>query len=537
MSINKKIIVLVLVALLTCAALVGGALVGLQRIKLGVDELGSRTLPATMLAGDVRATYLTLHSTTYDRIAAHDPAAVEAVNAKLKTLNEKLTDEITRYGNTTTDAQEKKLLDEVKMSIGSYIGKMAQIGNLAEMGEQTMALDIMQSQVAPIHKTLSDALDSLLKSRAAQAKAQENAAKGAFTTTVTAVLGAAALGLVFIGGIGVLLGRSITGPLAQMQRAIVTTAEQLDFRNDVPVRSRDEIGRTLVAYNTLMARLRESFASIQQATERMRAVASTAESSSHQIADNSQNQSEASAGMAAAVEELTVSISAVAHQADEAAQRTESSRDIAGEGGSVVLSTVTSIQTIADTVHNAARQIEALRGDSDSISSSANIIREIAEQTNLLALNAAIEAARAGEQGRGFAVVADEVRKLAERTALSTREITELLTRMQNSAATAVQSMTNAVREVGQGVDNAQRAGESIQDIKRESERVVDVVHEISQAVREQSAASTTIAQQIEQIAQMTEQNTEAAKSSAAAVDELAAMSQDIAHTLAAYKV
>ena len=216
---------------------------------------------------------------------------------------------------------------------------------------------------------------------------------------------------------------------------------------------------------------------------------------------------------------------------------TQESRTKADRGAEVILSTVTGIQTISDSVLQTSSRIDALQHDSASISSVANIIKEIAEQTNLLALNAAIEAARAGEQGRGFAVVADEVRKLAERTTKSTQEISTLLAQMQGSAKQAVDSMAVAVREVDIGVANAQLAGKSIAEIKEGSSAVVSVVEEISEAVREQSAASTSISQRIEQIAQMTERNTAAAGSTAEAVHRMTDMSREIAASLAVYKV
>ena len=232
-----------------------------------------------------------------------------------------------------------------------------------------------------------------------------------------------------------------------------------------------------------------------------------------------------------------MSISMVASQARDASEHTVASRDIADRGSEVILSTVNGIQTISSSVRDTSARIATLRSDSESIASVANIIKEIAEQTNLLALNAAIEAARAGEQGRGFAVVADEVRKLAERTAKSTQEISGLLGKMQTGAREAVDAMALAVSEVNTGVDNARRAGEAIGAIRQDSSAVVGVVGEISEAVREQSAASTSISQRIEQIAQMTERNTAAAETTAEAIHRMSEMSHEILEALKAYRV
>lgn len=537
MSISRKILLLIVVALATCAAIVGVAISGLNRVKSGVDDITSTTLPAVMAAGDIRAKYLTLHATAYDRISVMDPQAAKAVETKMDELNKGIVESILFYSDKTTDPEEKQILDEAKLGIAAYSSRMTQVRNLVNMNEQQMALEVMQTQVGPIHKQLADAFDKLLKIKSGQAANVSSTANHSFDNTINATIGATVIGLVLIGVIGFVLGRSIIRPLDEMQRAITRTAQSLDFRSEIPVKGRDEVGRTLLAYNTLIKRLRSSFAEIQQATGKMLDVAREAEASAHQIAENSRQQSDASSGMAAAVEELTVSISLVANQAQEASKHTIESQENAERGSDVILATVDGIQSIARTVELASERIGALRNDSESISSAANIIKEIADQTNLLALNAAIEAARAGEQGRGFAVVADEVRKLAERTANSTQEITTLLSRMQGSAQLAVDTMNEAVHEVAGGVDHARQAGESIQGIKQGSGVVVNVVEDISEAVREQSAASTTIAQQIEQIAQMTERNSAAATESAQAVDQMARMSHEIASALEVYKV
>ncbi|MDR3412188.1 MAG: TRAP transporter substrate-binding protein DctP [Formivibrio sp.] len=346
-----------------------------------------------------------------------------------------------------------------------------------------------------------------------------------------------ALGLSALGVCGYLVRRSIVKPLITMESALARVAEKLDFTESIPVTVDDEIGRALHACNRLLLRLRGSFGEIQQSITNMLEVTEEVDQSSRKIARNSQIQSDASANMASAVEQMTASISVVADQANDASHHTQSSRDIAERSAGVILCTVSGIQQIADTVREAALRIKALRADCDSISSVAKMIREVADQTNLLALNAAIEAARAGEQGRGFAVVADEVRKLAERTTLSTQEISGLLNRMQESARLAVDSMSHTERAVDDGVVNARQAGESIEQIKTGSEAAASVVADISGAMREQETASSAIARNIEQIAQMSEQNSSAANASAIGAGRMIKVGREMAQILSAYTV
>jgi tripartite ATP-independent transporter DctP family solute receptor len=353
-------------------------------------------------------------------------------------------------------------------------------------------------------------------------------------TTLNYVL---ACGLALLGILGGVLVRAIAKPLKTLESAIATAADRLDFTAQAQVVSKDEIGRALEAYNRLLARLRGSFVETQSAIANLKDVSEEVDQSSRKIARNSQLQSDASSNMASAMEELTVSISMVAEQAATARTHSQSSREIAERSAKVILSTVNCIQLISETVGEAASRIKALRADCDSISSMARIIREIADQTNLLALNAAIEAARAGEQGRGFAVVADEVRKLAERTAISTQEITALLVRMQESARLAVDSMGSTEHAVADGVVHANHAGESIEQIKSGVESTAVVVADISHAMREQEAASTSLSRNIEQIAQMSEQNSAAASASAANSRRMTQVGIDMAQVLSAYTV
>ena len=195
------------------------------------------------------------------------------------------------------------------------------------------------------------------------------------------------------------------------------------------------------------------------------------------------------------------------------------------------------MDTISETVAKASEVIKALGEESQQISSVVQVIKEVADQTNLLALNAAIEAARAGEQGRGFAVVADEVRKLAERTAQSTGDISAMIGKIQVSATEAVEEMDLVVQQVEAGQSSAQEAGELIRHIHAEAQNVSAAVTGISNALREQSQASQDVARHVESIAQMTDENNAAAEETASGSKLLSKLAQEMAAVVAQFKI
>ena len=280
-----------------------------------------------------------------------------------------------------------------------------------------------------------------------------------------------------------------------------------DLTAHIDLQARDELRFVAGSFNEMAGAMRELIGSIKDNSDHVADSARNLVASSGQIHVASQCQSDAASSMAAAVEEMTVGIENIARNAGEADMLAKHSGDLSRQGGEIVASVVAEISAIADSVAMSARTIEELGERSGQISAIVGVIGDIAAQTNLLALNAAIEAARAGEQGRGFAVVADEVRKLAERTANSTKEISEMVQAIQHGTRGAVEGMEQGVERVNEGVLRAQRAGEAMGSIREAASQVLSTVAEISHALREQSVASAEIAKQVTMIARMAEEN------------------------------
>ncbi len=244
-----------------------------------------------------------------------------------------------------------------------------------------------------------------------------------------------------------------------------------------------------------------------------------------QIRHSSEASSSSTSSTAAAIEELSVSIDHIAASVRDTASNSSHTRDLSHEGETLVGKVSHSMTEIFDDVKTAQGRIEGLGERSQEIGSVANVIREIADQTNLLALNAAIEAARAGEQGRGFAVVADEVRKLAERTSQATTQITRTIAAIQAETGSAVEGMQAITPRVSAGLENARRAVEALQEINRATGSSLDKISQVAEATSEQSQAGTLVARNMENIAAMVDESVasvEAANANVRSLDELA---------------
>ncbi len=334
----------------------------------------------------------------------------------------------------------------------------------------------------------------------------------------------------------VLLRYMLAKPLDEVTQHLALIASG-DYSQEIEINRKDEVGQVQFAMTQMQQRGRQMVQEIADTSLALASAASQLSEASAQVAHGSREQTESATSMASTMEELNASIESLSRNAEQAQSLSNDSNDSSQQGAQVIRAAGDAMQDVSSTVQRVSNEISGLGKLSGQISAIIQVIQEIADQTNLLALNAAIEAARAGEQGRGFAVVADEVRSLAARTSTSAQEITATIDQIQEGTSNTVESMAQGVEQVEYVSELAQQAGGAIEEIQSGSQQVVEVFTDISEMLREQALASTDVARNVDRIATMTEENTSAVSEVADAAADLRNMADDLNRLLKQFKI
>ena len=538
LTISTRLVIMIVCSVL---ALIVVGTVGIKaavHAENGVTSIRDDSLASIKTLSNARNEFMRSRVNMYLHLLSTDQSEKDRLEKLIKTIESNIWKNLKDYEKMLSNEEDRQLLESEQKELKNYFKAFNdEVVPLSRKNQTEMALAQLRGDVRASATKLADDFDKHVAFNDKMASDYSGEVISSVSTAIKVSIATIIAATIAIGAFGYLMLVAIRGSLNQIRDRVGQVESNLDFTLRVDIQRQDEIGVTAQALNRLLDKLQNNFRTIIERTESVAHSAGQMATTSDQVATASHQQSEAASNMAATVEEMTVSINHVGDRAQEADRISTESGDLANAGEAVIKKTVEDIDSISATVNHAADRIKELVENSEKISNVVAVIKEVADQTNLLALNAAIEAARAGEQGRGFAVVADEVRKLAERTATSTQEIAATIETMRAGAGEAASSMERVVKEVGLGVDSAREASLAINQIGAGSRDTVEMVDEIASAIREQASAMTSIAQQVEKIAQMSEESSAAAGNSAQVAKDLDGLANEMKSIVSAYKL
>ncbi len=437
---------------------------------------------------------------------------------------------------TATSSSERALLVQIDKDRGAYMSSRNELFTLLDAGKKADADKLLESRMTPLLNNYVEATKRLLASKKEQIDVANQQMQAAGTRTVNLLLLLSTLALLASVTVGWLITRGITGPL----RTAVGLAQLVaagDLRSRIVVERKDETGALLVAIAGMQDELRRLIGKVQNDVGAVSLSAAQLAASSAGLSDSSSQQSDAVSATAASIEELTVSITQVSESAQLASGVVDETLRVSESGLAKGNQVSAGIAAIDSAVSDFGGQMEDLRGQAANIGTVVKLIREIAEQTNLLALNAAIEAARAGEQGRGFAVVADEVRKLAERTSTATHEIQQTIEGIQQNMEQAGGRLDLVKSRVKEGVFSIRELVDPLKGLQEHASKAAQGLRELTSATREQQQVSEQIARNTEKIAGSAEQNHAAIAQGRATAGQLQDMAASLLESTSRFKL
>ncbi|NMZ41241.1 methyl-accepting chemotaxis protein [Pseudomonas proteolytica] len=462
------------------------------------------------------------------RLLTTDESAVrERSNGLIAKERAQLQERLDNHQALLSNDQERQLLDQLKTSASGYMTIVDQLIQRVDQDEQMQALTLLTDKLTPQGVILGRSLDALIdfNQQGAQDAAQSAAQVYQSAQWIVGVIIAVALIATLL--LAWLLTRSITTPLAQALRAARTIAAG-DLSQSIHVQGKDEPAQLLGALATMQEQLQATIRGISESAQQLASAAEEMSSVMEQSTRGLQAQNDEIEQAATAVTQMSAAVDEVAGNAVSSAEASQASDEDSKHGHYQISETISSIQNLVNEVLDASGKAEGLAVQAQDISKVLEVIRGIAGQTNLLALNAAIEAARAGEAGRGFAVVADEVRSLAQRTQDSTEEIEQMITGIQQGTQDTVGALTSSAEHASQTLQRANSAGSALEKITAAISQINQRNLVIASAAEQQASVAREVDRSLVNIRDLSTQTAAGATQTSAASQELSRLAVDL---------
>ena len=491
------------------------------------DEVKSIWVPALSAVGELNLALMRYRVNAVRAVIDVDPAGIAQAESNLRARAQDVEVAQANFEKLITEPEERRIFSELREIKSRYIQGTEKVLTAMKQGDQPAALRIIETEQNPLADQMTQMLLELGKINRDGAAAAAEQSQKTYSSSKTWVIASIVLALIITAMLALVLSRSIVSPLQQAVKSTETIASG-NLTQSIHVEGSDEPAQLLAALARMQDNLRSAISQIGNASVQLASAGEELSSVAEDSSRNLQRQNDEIQQAASAVTEMSAAVDEVARNAVSTAEASNESSRLAYEGRDKVGHTVSALKAMTEEFTRTSALISGLADQSQDIGKVLDVIRAIAEQTNLLALNAAIEAARAGEAGRGFAVVADEVRALAHRTQVSTQEIEQMISKVQGGTAAAVDSMRGSVQHAGQTLGVAEQAGEALEQIYQKAGQISERNLLIASASEEQAAVAREVDRNIVNISDLSTQSAAGANQTSAATYELARLATEL---------
>jgi methyl-accepting chemotaxis protein len=499
----------------------------MQQIRNAAVEIEQNWMSSISVASQIDSSVLRLRLESLRLATITDPSLKQTTLDSIAAARTKMTDANRRYATLVASEQEQKVYDEVNSRVTKYDAMLDALLITINTKPSSEALTYINTQIRPVTNELQKSIEELLNLNYEGAEEVGDQSESNYQSAFKFVIAIVVFAVLLSVAMAVLFTRSIVLPLREVLAVNKKIAEG-DLRAEIKVTGKDELSELMASTAVMQSNLRDTIRHISDSSTQLASAAEEMHAVTEESSQGLLRQNQEVEQAATAVNEMTAAVEEVARNASSASDAAQLSERATHTGSERVTQTVNAIQALTATVETTSNEVQGLATQAQSISKVLDVIRAIAEQTNLLALNAAIEAARAGEQGRGFAVVADEVRALAHRTQASTREIEQMIGGIQIGSEQAVSSMQRSCNEARSSLDIAQEAGSALAQI---AQAITDINEKnllIATASEEQAQVARAVDCNLVSIRDLSIQSSAGANQTAAASAELSRLAVDM---------
>ena len=496
------------------------------------DEITNLNFEKATLASAILSNLQAINSETNKAVYMRDKAPLQKVAEKRSAYRAAME----KLEKLETRKEGKELISKFKTTLGAGKDKNVELGKALEKGDYDAASTLLREHVNPDLVKFVDIVAELEKYQhdGVQEKYKEILRDNKRVRITLVIFGLVSLLLCI--SISMAVTKSITTPIRNNIEAAKTLADG-DLSVDVTIDRKDEFGDEMRAFKTMVDKWKVLITEVKSSATSVASASHELSASAEQLARGASAQVERTIQVSTASEEMSQASLDIAKNANDIADSAKEMVSTAENGSGIVGKSVAEVKEIEKTVNKSSDFVKDLGDQSEKIGEIILVINDIADQTNLLALNAAIEAARAGEAGRGFAVVADEVKKLAERTSHSTQEIESMIGSIRSGVEKAVHAMAEASDNVKTGVELSNKAGGALGDILDRSSSLQSMVQQIAAAIEEMNSTTDEIAKDIEQVAAVTKDSSNAAEHVTQAAIELSSLSVKLEDSVSGFRV